>query len=106
MFVDEHGIALHTMWVNRPHLAARVNSQNCSRVTPVTWVIFSSYGGDDPPKLMSVQRHQDSCLVKRDNSGISWSLGVAILFLLKVRQETQGPLLVATVILGFLSIFN
>ena len=57
MFIGEHGIALHTMRVNRPPVAARLNSQICSRVTAVTWVIFSSYGGDDPPKLVFVQRH-------------------------------------------------
>ena len=89
MFIGEHGIALHTMRVNRPPVAARLNSQSCSRVTAVTWVIFSSYGGDDPPKLVLAQRHQDSCLVKIDKTGISWSLGVAILLLPKVRRETQ-----------------
>ena len=91
MFVGEHGFALHTMRVNRPHLAARVNSQSCSRVTAVTWVIFSSYGADGPPKLVLVQRHQDSCLVKRDNTGISWSLGEAILLLPKVRWGSRDP---------------
>ena len=33
-------------------------------------------------------------------------IGRAILMLLKMRRETEGPFLVATVILGFLSIFN
>ena len=33
-------------------------------------------------------------------------LGRAIWTLLEVRRETKGPFLVATVILGFLSIFN
>ena len=41
-----------------------------------------------------------------DTSGISRSLIKAIPMLLHVRQETEGPFLVATVILGFLSIFN
>ena len=43
-----------------------------------TWGIFSSYGGDDPSKLVFVQRCQDSCLVRRDTSIISPSLGRAI----------------------------
>ena len=55
---------------------------------------------------MFVQRHQDSCLVSRDNSGFPSSLGSAIGSLLEVRQETQGPFSVATGILGFLSIFK
>ena len=42
----------------------------------------------------------------RDNSGISSRLGSAIQMLLEVRWETQGPFLVATVILEFLSIFK
>ena len=33
-------------------------------------------------------------------------IGRAIRTFLKLRQETQGPFLVATVLLGFLSIFN
>ena len=54
---------------------------------------------------MFVQRSQDSCLVMRDTSGISTRLNRAVKTLLTERQETQGPYLVATVILGFLSIF-
>ena len=42
----------------------------------------------------------------RDNSEISSRLGRAIRMLLMVRRETKGPFLVATVILGLLSIFN
>ena len=42
----------------------------------------------------------------RDNAGISIRLGRAIGMLLEVRQEIEGPFLVYTVILGFLSIFN
>ena len=42
----------------------------------------------------------------RDNSGISLRLDRAIQTLLHVRRETQSPFLLATVILGFLSIFN
>ena len=63
---------------------------------------FSSYGGDGDSKLVLVQRHQDSCLVTRDTSGISTRLGGAIRTLLELRRETEGPFLVATVILGFL----
>ena len=55
---------------------------------------------------MFVQRCQDSCLVTRNTSGISTRLGRAIRTLLEVRQETQCTFLVATVILGFLSIFK
>ena len=42
----------------------------------------------------------------RETSGISTRLGRAIRTLLEVRQETEAPFLVATVILGFLSIFK
>ena len=71
-----------------------------------TWGILLSYGGDDHPKLVFVQRCQVSCLIMRDTSGISSRLGREIWALLEVRQETQGTFLVATVILVFLSIFN
>ena len=49
---------------------------------------------------------QDSFLVMRDTSGISSRLCRAIRTVLQVRWEAQGPFLVATVILGFLWIFN
>ena len=68
--------------------------------------IFSSYSRDDPSKLVFVQRCHDSCLIMRDTSGFSSRLGRATWMLLEVRQQTKGPFLVATVILGFLSIFN
>ena len=55
---------------------------------------------------MFFQRHQDSGLVTRDTSGISSTLGRAIRTLLNVSRETQGCCLVATVILGFLSVFK
>ena len=84
----------------------RVKSHGFSRVVAGTWGIFSSYGGDVPSKLIFFQRHQDTCLATRDNSGISSSLGRAIRMLLELRREIQGPFLVAIVILGFLSIFN
>ena len=89
-----------------PHLAVRGKSHGFSRVVAGTWVIFSSYGGDGPSKLVFVQRPQDSCLVMRDTSGISSRLGRAIGTLLEVRWETLGPLRGATRILGFLSMFK
>ena len=61
---------------------------------------------DELSKVVFVQRLEDPCLVMRDTSGISSTFGRAIRKLLDVRQETRGPLLVATVILGFLSIFK
>ena len=67
---------------------------------------FSSYGGDGYSKLVFVQRHQDSCLVTWDTSGISLRLGRAIQILLEVTQETEGPFIVTKVIMEFLSIFN
>ena len=91
---------------NAPHLAAKGNSHGISRVSVGTWHIFSSYCGDDPSKLLFVQQHQDTCLVTRDISGICLRLHRAIRMLLDVRQETQGPFLVAILILGLLSIFN
>ena len=42
----------------------------------------------------------------KDTSGISMRLGRGIQTLFEVRWETEGPILVATVILGFLSIFK
>ena len=89
-----------------PHLTASGKSHGFSRVAVETWAIFSSNSGDGPSKCVFVHQRQNSCLVMRDTSGISTRLGRAIRTLLKVRWETQGPFLVATVILGFLSIFN
>ena len=81
-------------------------SLSFSPVAVGTWGIFSSYSRDDPSKLVFVQLCQDSCLVMRDTSGRSSRLFREIRMLLDVRRETQGPFLVATVILGFLSIFK
>ena len=89
-----------------PHLVARGKSHGFSRVAVGTWVVFSSYGGDGPSNLLFVQGRQDSCLVTRDISGISSRLGRKIRRPLEVRQETESPFLVATVIFGFLSIFK
>ena len=90
----------------RPHLVAREKSHCCSQVAAGTWGTFSSYGRDGHSKLVFVQRRQDSCLVMRDNSEICTRLFMARQMLLEVRRETEGPFLVATVILGFLSIFK
>ena len=91
---------------NGPHLVAKGKSHGFSRVSAGTWCIFSNYGGDDLSKLVFVQQRQDSCLVTRDTSEISLRLHMAIRMLLEVRWKTQCPFLVATLILGFLSIFN
>ena len=89
-----------------PHLAARGKSHGFSRVAAGTWCPFLSYGGDDHSKLLFVLLRQNSFLVTRETSGISTRFGGAIRMLLKVRPETECSLLVPTVILGFLSIFN
>ena len=94
MFDGEHGIALHAMQGNRASSHGEGD---------VSWFL-SSYSGDNPSKL--VQQSQDSCLVMKDTSGMSSRLGTAIRTLLEVSWETECPFLVATVILGFLSIFN
>ena len=88
------------------HLAARGQSHDFSQVAAGTWGTFSSYSGDGHSKLMFDHQRQDSCLVIRDTSGFSTRLGRANWMLLKVRRKAQGPFLVATVILGFLSIFK
>ena len=93
-------------WGIGPHLAARGKSHGFSRVAVGTWLTFLSYGGDGHSKLVFVQRHQDCCLVTRDSSGISSRLGRAIWTRFKVRRDTEGPILDATVILAFLSIFK
>ena len=92
-----------------PHLAVRGKSHGFSRVGAGTWGIFLINGGNDPSKLLFVQRRQYSCLLIRDISGISSRPGRAIQMLLEVRRETQETILVARMILGkfiFLSIFN
>ena len=106
VFDGEHGIPVHIMqgnWASSPSEGE------------VSW-FYSRCGGNLgyilklrqgwPFKLMFVQRCQDSCLVMRDSSAIYSRLSIAIVMLLEVRRETQGFFLVATVILGFISIFN
>ena len=87
-------------------ISRRGVSHGFSRVVSGTLGTFSSYGGDGHSKLVFVQQRQDSCIVMRENSGISKRIGRAIRVLLEVRQETQGPFAVARVIVGFLSIFK
>ena len=53
-----------------PCLSQRGKSHGFSRVAAGTWGIFSSYGGYGLSKFVFVQRHQDSCLVMMDTSGI------------------------------------
>ena len=67
-----------------------------------TWGIFSSYSRYGYSKFVFVQQRPDSYVVTRENSGISMRLARAISRLLEVKRETQSPVLVATVILGFL----
>ena len=89
-----------------PRLVARGKSHGFSQVAAGTWGIFSSYGGDDASRFVFVQQRQDACLVTWASSGISSTFSRAIRTLLEVRRETKDPFLVATVILGFLSIFK
>ena len=53
-----------------PHLPPRGMSHGISRVGAGTWGILSNYSGDGHSKLHFVQRSQDSCLVRKDTSGI------------------------------------
>ena len=106
VFAGEHGIALCAMQRNQALSCGEGKTHGFSRVAAGTWGIFSSYSGDGHSKLVFVQRSQDSCLVTRDTSGICSRLGCAIQMLFKVRQETECPFLVATLILGFQSIFR
>ena len=71
MFDWEYEIALHAMQGNRA--SSRSEGE-------VSWFFLSccgtlayilEYGRDDPSKLVSVQRRQDSCLVTRDTSANS-----------------------------------
>ena len=93
-------------WGIGPHFSPRVMSRVFSQVAAGTSDIYSSYSGDGHSKLVFVLRCHDSSLVTRDNSGISWRLRSAIQMLLEVTGKTQCTFLFATMILGFLSIFN
>ena len=106
VFDGEHGIALHVIQGNQ------APSPSEGEVSE----FFSSFGRilayilelrrDRYSKFIIVQRHPDSCLVTRDTSGSSLRLDREIQTLLNVRRENQCPFLLATVILGFLSIFK
>ena len=89
MFDLEHGIALQAMQGNQA--SSRGKGE-------VSW-FFSSFGvnlgyflelrqGVEPLELVFVKRHQNSCLLMRDTSGISSRLGRAVWMLLEVRRET------------------
>ena len=104
MFDGERGIALHAMQGNRASSPGEGEVSWFYSVAAITWGTFSSFGGDEPSKLVIVQLRQDSSLVTRDARGIFSRLGRAIRTLLVVRQETKFLFLVSTVI--FLSIFN
>ena len=103
-------VFLGTLWSSnnqiKAHLTARGKTHGFLQVAVGTRGEFSSSGGDGHSKLVFVQQSQDSCVVMRDASGISSRLGTARQTLLEVRQKTECPFLVATVILGFLSIFK
>ena len=73
----------------RPHLVPRWKFHGFSHVAAGTWCTFSSFGGNDPSKLVFVQRRQDSCVVTRDTRGISTRLGRVIRMFLEPRQETS-----------------
>ena len=78
------------------HLTVVGKSHCFSQVAAGTWGMFSSYGG------MALQ---NSCF-ERDISGFSLRLCRAIGTPLEVRRDIQGPMPVATVVFGFLSIFE
>ena len=73
------------------HLAARGKSHCFSQYTVGAWGIFSSCDGDGPSKLVFVQPHQESCLVARDTSELSWRPGRAAGTLLNVSQRPRFP---------------
>ena len=95
-------IALHAMQGNQASSPVEGEVSYIFRGAVGNWDIVLSYGRDGHSKLVSIQQCQDSSLVTRDNSGISMRLARAISRLLEVKRETQSPVLVATVILGFL----
>ena len=98
MFDWEHGIALQALQGYQDSSPGKGEVSCFFSSCGGNRVIFTIYGGDDPSKPFFDQRNQDSCLVMRDTSGISTSLGRAIWTLLELRSETKNPFLVATVI--------
>ena len=99
MFDVEYRIALDAMQGNRASSRGKGQVSGLFSFAAGTWGIFSSEDGDGPSKLVFVQRRQDSCLVARDTSRLSQSLGSTIGTPLKVRWETQCPFPVPTGIL-------
>ena len=70
MFDWEHGLLCMQCRGIEPHLPARGMSHTISRVAARTWGIYARYSGDGHSKLHFVQRSQDTCVVRRDISGI------------------------------------
>ena len=70
MFNWEYDIALHEMQGNQTSSPGEGMCHGISRAVVGTWGIFSSYSGFGHSKLHFVQRSQDFCLVKTENSGI------------------------------------
>ena len=99
MFDWKHRISLHVIQGNMASSRGEGEVSWFSRVVMGTWGIFSSYGWDGPSKLVFVQRHQDSCLVMRDTSGISTRFCSTKRTVLELRRETKDPFPVATGIL-------
>ena len=91
---------------NRASSRAEGDVSCFSRFAVGTRGILSSYDWGGDSRLLFIRRRQDSCLLARDTSRFFSRFGRAIGMPLKLRRETQDPFPVATVILGFLSIFN
>ena len=93
MFYWEQEIAPQCMHWNWGSSVGKGDVTWFSRVAAGTRGIFSSYGRNEPSKLMFVQQDQDTYLVMSDTSGISSRFGRAISTLLDVWNETLGPFL-------------
>ena len=106
MFDGEHGIALQVIQGNRSSSPGEEEVSEFFSICGAILAHILELQRDIYSKLMFIQRRQNSCLVTWDTSGISSRLNRAIRTLLDVRWETQNPFLLATVILGFLSVFN
>ena len=93
MFYWEQEIAPQCMHWNWGSSVGKGDVTWFSRVAAGTRGIFSSYGRNEPSKLMFVQQDQDTYLVMSDTSGISSRFARAISTLLDVWNETLGPFL-------------
>ena len=69
MFDWANAIALNAMQGNRASPRGDGKSHGFSRFAAVTWIIFSSNGGDVHSKIEFVQLSQDTCLGMTDTSG-------------------------------------